>query len=628
VLAAALLFATVPAATGGASGQQASQDARQEQVVRVAGAGRVDTAVALSRRAFEVGAPTAVLARADAFADALSATALAAEIGGPVLLTGSERLDASTREELRRLDVGLVYLIGGEQALSPQVAADVAASGPQTARLAGDTRFATAGAVAREVVALGGRVDQVVVARADQFADALTAGNVAAAARAPILLTAVDEVPDATLDALADVLAGDEVLVAGGPAAVGDQAASRLAASGYRIRRLAGADRYGTAVALVDEAVRAGATRTPTLLASAADFPDALAAVAAAHALGGTLLLVHPESVAGSPVIRDYVRQHAEGIDAAVVVGGPNAVSETVADEVRRLLADAGGGAGSDDGAEEPESDDGGEETGSGGVDDQDGGDDGGEPDGDQDDEGDEGDEGEDEGDQPDDDQGGASGEGDGDGGGEGDQPEDDEGEGEDEGGDDPPMQETGPLTPVSDFTATPGDGRVLLTWTPSPDSRVDTHYLQITTVANDTYGCDKPQFYGFAFTVDGGREADGYQHSDATNGVTYCYRLRARDNDGRTESSARFAGPVTPSEESEAQNFSKAGPPAMTDAEASQTISIEATDPLIGEELIRVAYDEPLRCGEIGPEQFRYTDRNGAATPTAVECEPSRPMS
>ncbi len=641
VLVAGLLVAAVPLSSSPARGQDAEPDAQRDLVVRVAGEGRVQTAVALSQRAFSGGASRAVLARADAFADALSATALAAEVGGPVLLTGSERLDDSTRQELRRLEVDSVYLVGGDQALSPRVEADVAAAGLATARLAGDTRFATAGAVAGEVVALGGPVDQVIVARADQFADALTAGNVAAAGRAPILLTAADEVPDATLEALAEVLSGDQVLVAGGPAAVGDRAASQLTASGYRVTRLAGADRYATAVALVDEAVRQGAAREPMLLASAADFPDALAAVAAAHALGGTLLLVHPETVAGSPVIRDYVRQHAEEIDTALVVGGPNAVGEAVADEVQRLLADAPREAGDDGGREDSGSGGGGDADSDAGEDaDDEGqtGDDNDQGDGDGGDDGQQGDadEGEGDGEQPD-------GDGEGDNGDDGDDGDDGEGdgdEGEDDGerpddeepddGEQPPMPEDdGPPAPVTDFTATPGDGRVRLTWTPSPSPGVDTYYLQITTVASDAYGCESPQYYGLTFTTEGGREADSYLHDDATNGVTYCYRLRARDTQSGSngvESEPRFAGPVTPRAEEEAQTSPKAGPPAMVEAEGFQAISIDATGPLVGDDLVRVRYDEPLQCSDIAPEQFRYADGTGTAAPTAVECEPDRP--
>src|SRR5690606_41821706 len=94
----------------------------------------------------------------------------------------------------QRLGATAVVLLGGEVALSAQVAADAAALGLDVSRVAGDTRITTALAVADAffpaptgVVVARAFGDEVDESRA--FVDSLGAGALAAATGQPILLT-------------------------------------------------------------------------------------------------------------------------------------------------------------------------------------------------------------------------------------------------------------------------------------------------------------------------------------------------------------------------------------------------------------------------------------------------------
>ncbi|HUG84843.1 MAG TPA: cell wall-binding repeat-containing protein, partial [Euzebya sp.] len=70
---------------------------------RLDGDSRIETAVAISQDSFEDGSADAVvLARADAFADALAASTLAFVSNAPVLLTGSTDLPAVVQDEIER----------------------------------------------------------------------------------------------------------------------------------------------------------------------------------------------------------------------------------------------------------------------------------------------------------------------------------------------------------------------------------------------------------------------------------------------------------------------------------------------------------------------------------------------
>ncbi|MDP8970102.1 MAG: cell wall-binding repeat-containing protein, partial [Actinomycetota bacterium] len=216
-------------------------DACDDRADRIGGRDRVDTGVDVSRDVFE-SATAAVLARSDEFPDALASSTLAVEIDGPILLTAPSQLDPRVSEELERLGVETVYLSGGRVALSQAIEDELVDSGYEVIRLDGEHRYDTAALIGEEVVRLGGKVQQAIVARADIFPDALTASNLATYGRAPILLSDPDNLPERTRQVLRDVLAGNRLWIAGGPEAVQPGPEGELRDEGYDVDRLAGSN--------------------------------------------------------------------------------------------------------------------------------------------------------------------------------------------------------------------------------------------------------------------------------------------------------------------------------------------------------------------------------------------------
>ncbi|WP_370323771.1 cell wall-binding repeat-containing protein [Euzebya sp.] len=307
-------------------------------VQRLAGPGRVQTAVEVSKAAHPDGATTALIARAGDFPDALAAAPLATAVDGPVLLTDSASLAPEVDAELERLGVEQVYLLGGTSALSPAV--EDALGGYEVTRLAGEGRVQTAAAVARELARLTGGVDSAVVVRSDQFADALASSNLAVPGRDPIVLTGTDGL-DADAAAVLDELVPDgaTVFLAGGTAALSEQVAADVADAGFDGRRLAGASRFATAQAITRAALnRSGSSFSTAVLASGADFPDALTAGPAAAQLGGLLVLVDPTTLDGSPESRTLLATNAGSLRRLYVAGGTAAVSEGLVGEVLTAL--------------------------------------------------------------------------------------------------------------------------------------------------------------------------------------------------------------------------------------------------------------------------------------------------
>lgn len=194
---------------------------------------------------------------------------------------------------------------------------------PQSvSRRSGEDRVTTAAAISSDFLA---GVEVVFVATGDDFPDALAAGPAAGKAGGPILLTARDSVPRATLSEL-ERLEPERVVVLGGERAIARSTAERIAeAAGVEYERLAGADRFQTAAALASSFFPDPVTTV--FVASGGAFPDALAGGAAAAAEGAPLLLVSSDETPG-PTETELRRLDPDRI---VLLGGPAAISAAVA---------------------------------------------------------------------------------------------------------------------------------------------------------------------------------------------------------------------------------------------------------------------------------------------------------
>jgi putative cell wall-binding protein len=305
-------------------------------VTRHAGATRVATAVDISR-ATVPAASTVVIARADQYADALAGAPLAVEVGGSLLLTPGRGLDGLVAAELARLGATRAILLGGTAALSPQVEEDLEVRGIAVERLAGPTRFATAALVAQR---LGHRGEVVVTegAHADPirgWPDALGASAYAAGQGLPILLVTRDQLPEDTAAAL---VPGTRVTVVGGRAAVSDEVVEALRARGGIVTRVAGPTRYATSVAIAEAARGRGLEPGTVWLATGLNWPDALAAGAAAGRARGVLLLVDGTNPLGSGETYAWLEATAPDIAEVHLSGGTAAIAAAVEDRIRDIV--------------------------------------------------------------------------------------------------------------------------------------------------------------------------------------------------------------------------------------------------------------------------------------------------
>ena len=298
---------------------------------RLAGSDRFATAATVSAASFAPGVPVAYLATGMNFPDALAAGAAAAERGGPVLLVTSTGLPASTASELGRLRPQAIKLIGGASVVSDGVMEALRgyATSGSIERIAGANRFATAAQIS--ATTFGPGVAVAYIATGKNFPDALAGVAAAGAAGGPILLSQPDQLPAETVAELNRLRPG-RIVVLGAAGVVSDAVVNALAAhTPGSVTRLAGSDRYATAVAVSTGTFTSGDT---VFVATGATFPDALGGGPVAGGLPGPLLLV-PASGVPASVAAELRRLDP---DRVIILGGTGAVSASVVSQIQAAL--------------------------------------------------------------------------------------------------------------------------------------------------------------------------------------------------------------------------------------------------------------------------------------------------
>jgi putative cell wall-binding protein len=203
------------------------------------------------------------------------------------------------------------------------------ASATQTATiepLAGVDRYGTARALANETF---DQATTVFVASGVKFPDALASSALAGSAVGPILLVTPDGIPAATAQALTE-LGTENVVILGGTDAVSQDVQDQLAAD-YAVTRVAGNDRYETAVAIAQaiearDGLGAFEGERAAFLAKGTGFADVLSTGAMAYYASVPVLLTQTATLnAATAAALDDL-----DIQKVIVAGGTDAISDAV----------------------------------------------------------------------------------------------------------------------------------------------------------------------------------------------------------------------------------------------------------------------------------------------------------
>ncbi|WP_194925475.1 cell wall-binding repeat-containing protein [Catenulispora pinisilvae] len=309
-------------ATSGATGTAA-------KTVRISGADRYATAIQASLKDFPAAgsANGVVIARGDLYVDALAGTPLATAKHAALLLTDGKSLTDGVGTEIQRVlgpdTAKPVTILGGPDAVSPQVEAQLKALGHQVTRIGGADRYATA----LDIAGTSG-AKTAVVATGTDFADALAAGPLAAYQGSAIVLSNGPTVTDAGTAAF--------IAHAAHVTSVGQPAVDAVHKLKVDDTELAGADRYATAEAVATQSALKDAKSA--VVATGADFADPLVGGVYAAYNKGALLMTDGAKLS-LPTARALLEM--PGLGGTTIVGGTDAVSQGVQNSIDTVLAGA-----------------------------------------------------------------------------------------------------------------------------------------------------------------------------------------------------------------------------------------------------------------------------------------------
>ncbi len=166
----------------------------------------------------------------------------------------------------------------------------------------------------------------VILTRDDDFADAMTAVPLSKKYDAPILMTATQQLDRKVLQEMRDLQVGT-VLIVGGEGAISGQIEQQLLDAGLKTERIAGSDRYETAVRIAE---KLGASET-LYLAYGQGEADALAVSPFAARQGSPILLTDQAAFS------EITRQKIEELEPKkiVILGGTGVVSTAIENQLR-----------------------------------------------------------------------------------------------------------------------------------------------------------------------------------------------------------------------------------------------------------------------------------------------------
>ena len=293
---------------------------------RIAGSDRMATAIEVSKKYYKT-ADTVIIARSDMYPDSLTASPLAKALKAPILLTQKDELDDRVMDEIARLGVKNVIIVGGESSINSAVESLLFKydKDHEIERIAGKNRYETSAALATKLIEVAGNKNTAIIASGENFADALTAGAFASEKSYPILLVQKTSI-DSSVTKVIEANKINKTCIAGGLNSVSSKVQKQLPKD---TQRIAGADRYETAVKIAEELFEG----KQAFVASGEVFADALVVSPVAGGQSSPILLVSRNELPKS--VKDYV---AKNIKQITVVGGEKYVPQENVDSLKNLI--------------------------------------------------------------------------------------------------------------------------------------------------------------------------------------------------------------------------------------------------------------------------------------------------
>ena len=308
-------------ATSGITGLQNTvladtANSADSKVERISGTDRYETCVNISKKAYK-SSEVAILASGQKIQDALASGGVAAKLKAPLLLTQKDRLPSVVLDELKRLNVKKVILVGGQESISKSLENQLD-NMFKVERVSGKDRYETSIKLAEELNK-DNKQENIIVN--GNTVDALTAGAVAAKLNRSIILTNGVNLPEGA-NRVVNPTSPNNIIIGG---------ISSINIEGLKGERIGGSDRYETSTKIAEK-YYAGKTNK-ALLANGVNSIDALSAINLVVSENAPVLLTAYDSLDN-----DVSKFLENNTNKVYVLGGYQSISDDVYKNIEKKL--------------------------------------------------------------------------------------------------------------------------------------------------------------------------------------------------------------------------------------------------------------------------------------------------
>ena len=214
----------------------------------IAGEDRFETAIEISKS--WKTSQEAILVNSTAESDLLCATVLASQIDCPILLTDKNNINESTNNEIKRLNINKLYLIGGKDVIYETIEKELSKSNIKIERICGEDRYETSISIANKVRELKKSNTAILVNGEYSVADAVSISPIAGDKNIPVIICKNNQVK-----LQKEWMKNNDIknlYIIGGEDVINKTIEKELNIDNINIERIYGKDRYETNAKIIE----------------------------------------------------------------------------------------------------------------------------------------------------------------------------------------------------------------------------------------------------------------------------------------------------------------------------------------------------------------------------------------
>lgn len=214
----------------------------------IAGEDRFETAIEISKS--WKTSQEAILVNSTAESDLLCATVLASQIDCPILLTDKNNINEPTSNEIKRLNINKLYLIGGKDVIYETIEKELNKSNIKTERICGVDRYETSISIANKVRELKKSNTAILVNGEYSVADAVSISPIAGDKNIPVIICKNNQVK-----LQKEWMKNNDIknlYIIGGEDVINKTIEKELNIDNINIERIYGKDRYETNAKIIE----------------------------------------------------------------------------------------------------------------------------------------------------------------------------------------------------------------------------------------------------------------------------------------------------------------------------------------------------------------------------------------